>query len=76
MADDLIKLKALYPKLGDEYLSVVQENLDMYLSLAWEIAEDARLRSDNGSRSLAESPSRCTIQGKVDSQQTNHLPNP
>jgi hypothetical protein len=76
MTDDLVKLKTLYPNLGDEYLVVVKENLDRYLSLAWEIAEDARLQSNNGSCSLAESSSRGTIQGKVDSQQTNHLPNP
>jgi hypothetical protein len=35
------ELKALYPKLSDEDLAAVMENLDQYLLLAWEIMEDA-----------------------------------
>jgi hypothetical protein len=34
------ELKKLYPSLSDEELSIVQENLDLYLKLAWEICTE------------------------------------
>jgi len=33
-------LKELYPKLTEEELQATAENLDRYLTLAWEIYED------------------------------------
>ncbi len=71
MNEELDALKALYPNLSPEELVLTRENVDRYLSLAWEIFEDARL------------PTRCEpappspnhhlavgSKGKVDSQQT------
>jgi hypothetical protein len=43
MNDELTALKALYPKLSSEELAVAKENLDRYLTLAWEIFEDAQM---------------------------------
>ncbi len=43
MNEDLAALKALYPDLSPEELGLAQENLDRYLSLAWEIVEDSRM---------------------------------
>ena len=43
MNDELAALKALYPNLSPEELVLAKENLDRYLSLAWEIYEDSRL---------------------------------
>ena len=34
------ELRALYPSFSDEELLVVKENIDRYLLLAWEIAEE------------------------------------
>ncbi len=36
-------LAALYPDLSPEELELAKENIDRYLSLAWEIFEDSRL---------------------------------
>ncbi len=42
-AKSLSELKDLYPHLGPEELVVARENLDRYLTLAWEIFEDAHM---------------------------------
>jgi hypothetical protein len=34
------ELRALYPGLSEEELSVIMENLNQYLLVAWEIIED------------------------------------
>jgi hypothetical protein len=69
MNEDIATLKALYPNLSPEELELAEENLDRYLSLAWEIFEDSRLaaRSEPPLSSLDQHlavPSK----GKVDSQ--------
>jgi hypothetical protein len=43
MDEDIAALQALYPNLSPEELVLAKENLDRYLSLAWEIFEDSRL---------------------------------
>ena len=43
MHEELGAFKELYPDLSPEELALAQENLDRYLSLAWEIFEDFRL---------------------------------
>ena len=71
MNDELATLKALYPNLCPEELVLAKENLDRYLSLAWEIYEDSRLTAlCEPATDFPQSPSRGSIQGKVDSQQT------
>lgn len=42
MTDEVDALKALYPNLSPDELILAKENLDQYLSLAWEIYEDSR----------------------------------
>ena len=48
--DPLVALHHLYPDLTPEELVIAKENLDRYLSLAWEIFEERlqqeRLRED------------------------------
>jgi hypothetical protein len=71
MNDELAALKALYPNLSPEELVLAKENLDRYLSLAWEIYEDSRPAALSEPASVfPQSPSRGSIQVKVDSQQT------
>ena len=41
--DELAALKVLYPNLSPQELVLAKENLDRYLSLAWEIFEDSRM---------------------------------
>jgi len=43
MNDEFTTLKALYPNLSPEELVLAKENLDKYLTLAWELFEDNRL---------------------------------
>jgi hypothetical protein len=69
MNEELTALKALYPNLSPEELVVAKENLDRYLSLAWEIYEGSPLAGRDGAV-FPQSESRGSIQGKVDSQQT------
>jgi hypothetical protein len=40
------ELKKLYPSLSDEELVIAQENLDLYLELAWEIFTGGSPSSD------------------------------
>jgi hypothetical protein len=63
--NEIEQLKALYPGLSPDEISLAKENLDRYLSLAWEILEDQRMAA---LPFLAEPPSLGTMQGKVDSQ--------
>jgi hypothetical protein len=48
--DPLAALHDLYPDLTPEELVIAKENLDRYLSLAWEIFED-RLQQERSSES-------------------------
>jgi hypothetical protein len=43
MDEEIATLKVLYPDLSTEELVLAKENLDRYLSLAWEIYEDSLL---------------------------------
>ena len=43
MDEEIVALKVLYPDLSPEELVLAKENLDRYLSLAWEIYEDSLL---------------------------------
>jgi len=73
MNEELDTLKALYPNLSLEELVVAKENLDRYLSLAWEIFEDAQPPTRRESApSSPEDHLAVGSKGKVDSQQTNH----
>jgi hypothetical protein len=71
MNEDIATLKALYPNLSPEELELAKENVDRYLSLAWEIFEDSRLaaRCEPHPSSL-DSNLAVPSKGKVDSQQT------
>jgi hypothetical protein len=71
MDEELDALRALYPKLSPEELVLAKENLDRYLSLAWEIFADAQLASR--CRLAEPSPNdhpAVLSKGKVESQQT------
>jgi hypothetical protein len=72
MNDDLAGLKALYPNLSPEELVLAKENLDRYLSLAWEIYEDSLLARCEPALSSPEQHLAVTSKGKVDSQQPNY----
>ena len=70
MSEELDPLKALYPNLSPEELVLARENLDRYLSLAWEIYEDSCLAAR--CESAPSSPKdhlAVGSKGKVDSQQ-------
>jgi len=41
----LEKLEALYPNLSEEELAEAADNLDRYLTLAWEIYEDLQTQN-------------------------------
>jgi hypothetical protein len=43
MNEEIAALQLLYPDLSSEELVLAKENLDRYLSLAWEIFEDSRM---------------------------------
>src|ERR1035441_7860309 len=59
--------RSLYPNLSPEELVLAKENLDRYLSLAWEIYEDSRPAALSEPASVfPQSPSRGSIQVKVD----------
>jgi hypothetical protein len=74
--DELATLKALYPNLSPEELALAKENLDRYLSLAWEIYEDSRLAAlcepapSSPDHHLAVGSKERSIPNKP-----NHLPN-
>jgi hypothetical protein len=71
MSEELDPLKALYPNLSPEELVLAMENLDRYLSLAWEIFEDARLPTRcEPAPSFPKDHLAVGSKGKVDSQQT------
>jgi len=73
MNEELDTLKALYPNLSPEELVLAKENLDRYLSLAWEIYEDSLVVSGHEpSPSFPKDHLAVGSKGKVDSQQTNH----
>ena len=75
MNEELDALKALYPKLSPEELVMAKENLDQYLSLAWEIFEDSQLSTQCGpAQSFVTDHLAVGSKGKVDSPKTN-LPN-
>jgi hypothetical protein len=69
MNDDLAGLKALYADLTPEEVVVAKENLDRYLSLAWEIYEDSLLARCEPTLSSPESDIAVASKGKVDFQQ-------
>jgi hypothetical protein len=71
MNEDLDTLKTLYPNMSPEELVLAKENLDRYLSLAWEIYEGSLLVAQ--SETASSSPKKhlgVVFKGKVDSQQT------
>ena len=61
--DPLAALHRLYPNLSPEELVTAKENLDRYLSLAWEIVEE-RLQQEQSREIVPVDSSipRCTIQ--------------
>ena len=68
MADELAQLRTLYPSLPDSELALARENLDCYLTLAWEIFEDNVLQADvRSDASFSDVHSRGTMEPKVDS---------
>jgi hypothetical protein len=76
MNEELETLKALYPDLSPEELVVARDNLDRYLSLAWEIFEKSQRFSRGGPpESSREVDLAVGSKGKVDSPKTNHPPN-
>jgi hypothetical protein len=71
MNDDFDGLKALYPNLSAQELELARENLDRYLSLAWEIYETSCLVAESGAAPSLPDPDLAVVsKGKVDSQQT------
>jgi hypothetical protein len=71
MNEELDTLKALYPNLSPEELVLAKENLDRYLSLAWEIFEESQLAT-RCEPALSSPNDHLAVgsKGKVDSQQT------
>jgi hypothetical protein len=68
MNEELETLKALYPNLSPEELVVARDNLDRYLSLAWEIVEESqRFSRGEPSESSPEDDLAVGSKGKVDS---------
>ena len=70
MDEELDALKSLYPNLSLEELVLARENLDRYLSLAWEIFEEAQLATRCGPAEPFPNDHPAVVsKGKVDSQQ-------
>ena len=66
--DEMAELKILYPNLSPEELVIAKENLDRYLTLAWEIFEDAQMESrEHDPDTFSPFASRGKIEAKVDS---------
>jgi hypothetical protein len=69
MNEELEILGALYPNLSPEELMAARDNLDRYLSLAWEIFEESQLLPQSspeghlavGSKGKVDSPKKLTI---------------
>jgi hypothetical protein len=70
MTEKFATLKVLYPNLSPEELELAEENLDRYLSLAWEIYEDSPLARCEPAPSSPNHHPAVLSEGKVDSQQT------
>jgi hypothetical protein len=68
LGDELAQLRSLYPSLSDGDLSLVRQNLDCYLTLAWEIFEENVLQYGGGnSASFPDMQSRGRMETKADS---------
>ncbi len=70
MHEELAAFKALYPGLSQEELELAKENLDRYLSLAWEIYEDSLLSHHESVAPSLAPDLAVASRGKVDSKQT------
>jgi len=76
MIEELPALKTLYPNLSPEEHVLAKENLDRYLSLAWEIFESSRqdARCDSAPPSTDHHLAVVSKERSIP-QQTNHPQN-
>lgn len=74
MDEELEPLRAMYPDLSEEKLTIAKDNLDKYLALAWEIFEGTHLAASCPGGDFEGLQLRGNIQGKVDPPQTQPIP--